>query len=90
MKKSTKINLIRAVTSSKDYNNKDKLRLIRNLLDETLPSSSQLSTDPQEQTGGSISIETKEANQFLTRSEKLSEAIAELRKEAPWLSKEIQ
>lgn len=39
MKKSTKIKLIRALTSSTDYTDKDKLRLIKNLLDETLPSS---------------------------------------------------
>lgn len=82
MKKSTKIKLIRAVTSSKDYTDKDKLRLIKNLLDETLPSSTlkteQLSTDPQNQTGGSINIETKEANQFLTSTNKTDLLLAKL------------
>lgn len=58
MKNSTKIKLIKAITSYAGYTDKDKIRLIKNLLDETLsnntpPETSQFLNDVKKGVGGS-------------------------------------
>jgi hypothetical protein len=74
MKNSTKIKLIKAITSYTGYTNKDKLRLIKNLLDETLLSST-IQTD---QPTNNIKVETQTEHLLTKLPKKLAYRITEI------------
>ena len=81
MKNLTKIKLIRSVIASKDYSDKDKLRLIKNLIDETLPSitspeTSQFLNDTKKEVGGS---QINQADQLINKlPKKIANRVREL------------
>lgn len=74
MKNSTKIKLIKAVTSYVGYTDKDKLRLIKNLLDETLPSSTIQTDQPTNNT----KVETQTDRLLTKLPKKLAYRITEI------------
>lgn len=74
MKNSTKIKLIKAITSYTSYTDKDKLRLIKNLLDETLLSSTIQTDQPTNNT----KVETQTDRLLTKLPKKLAYRITEI------------